>query len=110
FAGVEGESLFSGLPELALSTGSACSSRTGEPSYVLRALGRDTEQAQSSLRFSFGGETTESEIDAAIAAVRRVHAQLWQMSPARAGVRDSDAGEWWQGEAGAARLGTWVRF
>src|SRR5690606_2912119 len=45
FAGVEGESLFRGLPGLALSTGSACSSRSAEPSYVLRALGRDTEQA-----------------------------------------------------------------
>ena len=59
FTGVEGESLFAGLPELMLSTGSACNSRSGEPSYVLRALGRDSEQAQSSLRFSFGYGTTE---------------------------------------------------
>jgi cysteine desulfurase len=105
FAGVEGESLFKGLPELAISTGSACSSQSGEPSYVLRALGRDTEQAQSSLRFSLGHGTTEADIDAAIRAVRRT-----QASPARPAPQGTGRGEWWRGEAGAERLGTWVRF
>jgi cysteine desulfurase len=71
FAGVEGESLVTGLTEIAVSTGSACSSATREPSYVLRALGRDTELAQSSLRISFGRFTTEADIDAAAAAIAR---------------------------------------
>lgn len=70
FEGVEGESLVSGLDSIAVSTGSACSSATREPSYVLRALGRDTELAQSSLRISFGRFTTADEIDAGIAAIR----------------------------------------
>jgi cysteine desulfurase len=70
FEGVEGESLVTGLNSIAVSTGSACSSATREPSYVLRALGRDTELAQSSLRISFGRFTTTSDIDAAIAAIR----------------------------------------
>jgi cysteine desulfurase len=108
FPGVEGESLFTSLPELAVSTGSACNSRSAEPSFVLRALGRDTEAAQSSLRFSFGSRTTEAEIDAAIAAVGRAHARLWNVSPARPASRAA-AGEHWQGEAGAERLGTWIR-
>lgn len=110
FPGVEGESLFMGLPGLMLSTGSACSSQNAEPSFVLRALGRDTEQAQSSLRFSFGRGTTEADIDAAIAAVRATHSRLWNASPARPVPRDGLPGEWWLGEAGAERLGTWVRF
>ncbi|HTQ36372.1 MAG TPA: aminotransferase class V-fold PLP-dependent enzyme [Steroidobacteraceae bacterium] len=108
FAGVEGESLFTALPELVLSTGSACNSQSGEPSFVLRALGRDSEQAQSSLRFSFGAATTAADIDAAIAVVRRVHGALWSASPARPPPL-IDAGERWLGEAGAQRLGTWVR-
>jgi len=107
FAGIEGESLFTGLPEFALSTGSACSSHSGEPSPVLRALGRDTEQAQSSLRFSFGSGTDEVHIDAAIAAVRQLHATLWNASPARP--LPDIQGECWLGEAGSERLGTWVR-
>jgi cysteine desulfurase len=105
FAGVEGESLFNGLPELTLATGSACNSRSGEPSYVLRALGRDTAQAQSSLRFSLGWASTIEDIATAIAAVRRVHALLWNQSPARPAPEDHVLGE-----AGAERLGTWVRF
>jgi cysteine desulfurase len=109
FPGIEGESLFMGLPELALSTGSACNSRSAEPSFVLRALGRDTETAQSSLRFSLGSGSTEAEIDAAIAAVRRVHAALWEASPARP-PPGWPASELWLGEAGAERLGTWVRI
>jgi cysteine desulfurase len=71
FPGVEGESLLMGLTELAVSTGSACNSDSHEPSYVLRALGRDTELAQSSLRFSVGRYSTEEDIDVAITAVTR---------------------------------------
>jgi cysteine desulfurase len=109
FTGVEGESLFTSLPMLMLSTGSACNSQSGEPSFVLRALGRDSEQAQSSLRFSLGHGTTEAEIDSAIAAVRAAHCQLWNASPARLLPSAANA-EQWVGEAGAERLGTWVRI
>ena len=113
FTGVEGEGLYAALPELVLSTGSACSSRTGEPSFVLRALGRTTEEAQSALRFSFGRRTTEAHIDHAIAAVRRAHAALWPLSPGQPlPLEDWPAhgGELLVGEGGALRLGTWVRF
>ena len=70
FEGVEGESLVTGLPEIAVSTGSACSSATREPSYVLRALGRSTELAQSSLRLSLGRYTTAADVDTAATAIR----------------------------------------
>jgi cysteine desulfurase len=76
FEGVEGESLVTGLIDLAVSTGSACSSATREPSYVLRALGRSTELAQSSLRLSFGRFTLEDEIDRAAAAITREVSRL----------------------------------
>jgi cysteine desulfurase len=66
FEGVEGESLLAAVqPHLAVSTGSACMSATQEPSYVLRALGRDDRLAESSLRFSLGRFTSEADIDAA---------------------------------------------
>ena len=71
FHGVEGESLQFALRDLAVSAGAACSSGSDEGSYVLRALGRDDQLAQSSLRFSLGRFTTEQEIDIAIAAVAR---------------------------------------
>ena len=80
--GVEGESLVAGLTELAVSTGSACSSATGEPSYVLRALGRTSALTQSTLRFSLGRHTTEEDIDRAVAAVTREVARLRAASPA----------------------------
>jgi cysteine desulfurase len=80
FEGVEGESLVSGLADIAVSTGSACSSATREPSYVLRALGRDTELAQSSLRVSFGRFTTEADIDLAARAIRREVSRLRQIA------------------------------
>jgi cysteine desulfurase len=70
FAGVEGESLITGLPGLAVSSGSACSSATREPSYVLRSLGRSTELAQSSLRLSLGRFTTAADVDEAATAIR----------------------------------------
>ncbi|MGH8289813.1 MAG: aminotransferase class V-fold PLP-dependent enzyme [Steroidobacteraceae bacterium] len=82
FAGVEGESLVSGLRELALSTGSACNSASAEPSYVLRALGRDTQLAQSSLRLSFGRFSAPEHIDVAVAAIRREVVRLRGLSPA----------------------------
>jgi cysteine desulfurase len=111
FTGVEGESLFSGLAGLTLSTGSACNSRSGEPSYVLRALGRDTAQAQSSLRFSLGRATTDADIAVAIAAVQRLHADLWSLSPSRPPPLEGWApDEVRLGEAGAERLGAWVRI
>lgn len=81
--GVEGESLVTGLTELALSTGSACSSASGEPSYVLRALGRSSALAQSTLRLSLGRDTTEADIDRAIAALTREIARLRAVSPAQ---------------------------
>jgi cysteine desulfurase len=71
FHGVEGESLQFALRELAVSAGSACSSASEEASYVLRALGRSDQLAQSSLRFSLGRFTSEADVDFAIAAVTR---------------------------------------
>jgi cysteine desulfurase len=82
FEGVEGESLVTSLTGLALSTGSACNSASDEPSYVLRALGRDTQLAQSSLRFSVGRFTTSEDVELAIVAVRREVARLRELSPA----------------------------
>jgi cysteine desulfurase len=70
FAGVEGESLITGLSGIAVSTGSACSSATREPSYVLRSLGRSTELAQSSLRLSLGRFTTAADVDEAATVIR----------------------------------------
>lgn len=111
FAGVEGESLFASLTDLVLSTGSACNSRSGEPSYVLRALGRSTSDAQSSLRFSLGWATTEGDITRAIEAVRRAHQRLWAMSPARPlPLQGWEGAQHALGEAGSEHLGTWVRF
>lgn len=81
FPGVEGESLVTGLADLAVSTGSACNSASGEPSYVLRALGRDTELAQASLRFSLGRLTTREDIERAAVAVRREVTRLRAVAP-----------------------------
>ena len=67
---VEGESLMLALEPLCVATGSACNSRNQEPSYVLRALGRDDMQAQSAIRFSFGRMTTTEEIDYAVERYR----------------------------------------
>jgi cysteine desulfurase len=82
FEGVNGESLVTGLAELALSTGSACSSATGDPSYVLRALGRASGLAQGTLRFSFGRSTSTADIDIAVGAVAREVNRLRKASPA----------------------------
>jgi cysteine desulfurase len=80
FPGVEGESLVTGLTEIAVSTGSACSSATREASYVLRALGRDTEIAQSSLRISLGRFTTAADVDVAATAIRAQVARLRRLA------------------------------
>jgi cysteine desulfurase len=80
FEGVEGESLRASLPDLAVSSGSACSSATQEPSYVLRALGRDDELANASLRFSVGRRSTEAEIDIAAERVCKQVARLREIS------------------------------
>ena len=78
---VEGESLIMALKDLAISSGSACTSASLEPSYVLRALGRSDELAHSSLRFSVGRFTTEEEVDHAIVQVRAAVEKLRALSP-----------------------------
>ena len=78
---VEGESLIMALKELAVSSGSACTSASLEPSYVLRALGRNDELAHSSIRFSLGRFTTEEEIDFAIAKINDNIGKLRELSP-----------------------------
>lgn len=78
---VEGESLIMSLPNLAVSSGSACTSASLEPSYVLRALGLNDELAHSSLRFSIGRFTTEEDVDQAIASVRAAVEKLRELSP-----------------------------
>ena len=78
---VEGESLIMALKDLAVSSGSACTSASLEPSYVLRALGLNDEMAHSSIRFSFGRFTTEEEIDYAIDLIQRSIGHLRDMSP-----------------------------
>tara|TARA_B100000683_G_scaffold247305_1_gene259655 strand:- start:432 stop:1580 length:1149 start_codon:yes stop_codon:yes gene_type:complete len=81
FAFVEGESLIMSLRDLAISSGSACTSASLEPSYVLRALGLNDELAHSSLRFSFGRFTTEAEVDHAAKCVRNAVEKLRELSP-----------------------------
>ncbi len=78
---VEGESLMMSLKELAISSGSACTSASLEPSYVLRALGRSDELAHSSLRFSFGRFTTVEEVDYAVSRVGEAVNKLRELSP-----------------------------
>ncbi|SIQ85005.1 cysteine desulfurase IscS [Aeromonas sp. RU39B] len=81
FAYVEGESLIMSLKDLAVSSGSACTSASLEPSYVLRALGMSDELAHSSIRFSIGRFTTEEEIDYAVRLIRDSIGRLRDMSP-----------------------------
>jgi cysteine desulfurase len=78
---VEGESLIMGIKGIAVSSGSACTSASLEPSYVLRALGRSDELAHSSLRMTIGRFTTEEEIDYAIATIKHNVAKLRELSP-----------------------------
>ncbi len=81
FAFVEGESLLMSLKDLAVSSGSACTSASLEPSYVLRALGLNDEMAHSSIRFSFGRFTTDEEVDYAAAQARVAVEKLRELSP-----------------------------
>jgi cysteine desulfurase len=78
---VEGESLIMAVKDLAVSSGSACTSASLEPSYVLRALGRSDELAHSSIRFTVGRFTTEDEIDFAVALLKEKVGKLREMSP-----------------------------
>jgi len=78
---VEGESLMMALSELAVSSGSACTSASLEPSYVLRALGRSDELAHSSIRFTIGRFTTEADIDRAVELIHQKIAKLRELSP-----------------------------
>jgi cysteine desulfurase len=78
---VEGESLIMGIKGLAVSSGSACTSASLEPSYVLRALGRSDELAHSSLRMTIGRFTTEEEIDFAVSTIKQNVARLRELSP-----------------------------
>jgi cysteine desulfurase len=78
---VEGESLIMGIKGIAVSSGSACTSASLEPSYVLRALGRSDELAHSSLRMTIGRFTTEEEIDYAVATLKDRVAKLRELSP-----------------------------
>jgi len=103
FEDVDGESLVTALGSIALSTGSACSSATGEPSYVLRALGRSERLAESSLRLSLGRFTTKAEIESATRQIVREVARLRSISPqgsAASRPRDTPAGE----DSSAGRL------
>lgn len=82
FAGIDGESLLLSLRELAVSSGSACTSATMEPSYVLRGMGLDDDLAQSSLRISMGRYTTASDVDTALAALHNTVRALRHQVPA----------------------------
>jgi cysteine desulfurase len=78
---VEGESLIMAIKDIAVSSGSACTSASLEPSYVLRALGRNDELAHSSIRFTVGRFTTAEEIDYAVALLQRKVGKLRELSP-----------------------------
>src|SRR5262249_13253019 len=116
FEGVDGESLVSGLEGLAVSTGAACNSESREPSYVLRALGRDARLAESSLRLSLGRFSSEADVatavDAVVAQVRRLRA----LSPAAARAPGGEAAVAGPGEAlvsgegGGPDQAAWVRL
>ncbi|MDR1936831.1 MAG: IscS subfamily cysteine desulfurase [Candidatus Accumulibacter sp.] len=97
FAYVEGESMLMAIKDLAVSSGSACTSASLEPSYVLRALGRDDELAHSSIRFTIGRFNTEEEIDFAVKLLREKIGKLRDLSPlwemAQEGV-DLNAVQW----------------
>jgi len=122
FEGVQGESLVAALTGLALSTGAACDSDSPEPSYVLRALGRDRQLAESSLRFSLGRFTQERDVDCAIEAVGQALARLRALYPG--GVTDAadeppsasaaglagGTGRVVSGEGGGPGQDSWVRF
>jgi cysteine desulfurase len=84
-ADIEGESLLLALEPVCVATGSACNSQSREPSYVLRALGRTDQEAQSAIRFSFGRQNSDSDIDVAISAYRTAVDKLRALAPEHAG-------------------------
>src|SRR2546423_1427523 len=119
FEGVEGESLVTGLTGLAVSTGAACNSVSPDPSYVLRALGRDTQLAQSSLRFSLGRFSVAADVDLALSAVQAEVRRLRALSPAAGASAgqgfgpargSASGGATVSGEAGGPGQESWVRF
>jgi cysteine desulfurase len=81
FAYVEGESMIMAIKDLAVSSGSACTSASLEPSYVLRSLGVSEEMAHTSIRFGFGRFTTDEEVDYAINLIKNSISKLREMSP-----------------------------
>ena len=81
FACVEGESMIMALKDLAVSSGSACTSASLEPSYVLRAIGVEEDMAHTSLRIGFGRFTTDEEVDYAISLIGKEVGRLRDMSP-----------------------------
>ena len=81
---IEGESLLLALEPLCVATGSACNSHNQDPSYVLRALGRSDNEAQSAIRFSLGRPTRPSDIDFAVSHYQDAVAKLRAMAPDRA--------------------------
>jgi cysteine desulfurase len=81
FAGVDGEALIMGMPEVACSSGSACTSTTLEPSYVLKAMGLDEALVHASIRFGLGRWTTEEEVDQTVQTVVSRVKRLRDMSP-----------------------------
>ncbi|MFM7396044.1 MAG: cysteine desulfurase family protein [Gammaproteobacteria bacterium] len=103
--GVEGESLIAALPAIAVSSGAACDSASGEPSYVLRAQGVKAELAQSTLRIAFGRFNTDSDVAQAVSAIRVAITTLRAQDAPGA-----PAGEGWRmGEAGTLREGARIR-
>ena len=116
FEGIDGESLVTGLEGLAVSTGAACNSESREPSYVLRALGRDARLAESSLRFSLGRFSSEADVAAAVTAVAAQVRRLRALSPAAAPEprdeqrRLGSGGALVSGEGGGPEQAVWVRL
>ena len=110
FEGVEGESLVTGVREIAVSTGSACNSASGEASYVLRALGRSALLAGSSIRFGLGRFTSGPDVEFAAAVIAREVGRLRALSPAAGGAGGTLQSGVLTGEAGGPGEETWVRF
>ena len=115
FEGLDGESLIAGLDGLAVSTGAACNSESREPSYVLRALGRDARLAESSLRFSLGRFSDEADVAFAVSAVGERVRYLRALSPAGPPqgvwpVAAVGGGALVSGEGGGPAQPAWVRF
>ncbi|MCZ8132307.1 MAG: aminotransferase class V-fold PLP-dependent enzyme [Steroidobacteraceae bacterium] len=107
--GVDGEALVAALDDLALASGAACSSATREPSYVLRALGRDDPLAQATLRLSLGRTTTTAQVDRAVERVGQEVRRLRALAPGPLEPAESGR-DWIEGEAREPLTGTHVRW